>query len=195
MDEGHAGKKRISEKMVEVIESSFKLPKGALDQPDFDPNNIIAPPAFDYNNVSEVPESIEIKNKYPVISAVAAGSWAEAVEPYQLQEIDEYLLTTERASSSSFWLKVAGDSMTALSGLSFPDGMYILVDPEVEARNQSFVVAKLQSVNEATFKQLVIDAGQKFLKPLNPDPIYKPISINGDCRIVGVVIDAKWKLR
>lgn len=194
-EEGKTAKKRISENMVEVFEKAFSLPKGALEQPDFDPNNIVAPPAFSYSNVAEVPESIEIKNKYPVISAVTAGTWAEAVEPYQRHEIDEYLLTTEKASDNAFWLKVVGDSMSALSGISFPDGMYILIDPEVEAVNQSYVVAKLKSVNEATFKQLVIDVGQKFLKPLNPDPMYKPIPINGDCKIVGVVIDAKWKLR
>ncbi|GLO62977.1 repressor [Vibrio sp. MACH09] len=195
MSAGNPGKKPISEKMVELINTGFRLPQGAFDHPDFDPNSIAPPPEFDFSNVSEVPESIEIKNKYPVISAVTAGTWAEAVEPYQRHEIDEYLLTTEKASDNAFWLKVVGDSMSTLSGISFPDGMYILIDPEVEAINQSYVVAKLKSVNEATFKQLVIDVGQKFLKPLNPDPMYKPIPINGDCKIVGVVIDAKWKLR
>ncbi|USD68103.1 S24 family peptidase [Vibrio sp. SCSIO 43136] len=132
---------------------------------------------------------------FPVISMVSAGAWMEAVEPYHLSAVDEYLETTERASENSFWVKVIGDSMTTPSGLSFPDGMYILVDPEVEAINKSFVVAKLKSVNEVTFKQLILEAGLKFLKPLNPNPIYQPMPINGDCKIVGVVIDAKWKLR
>ena len=37
--------------------------------------------------------------------------------------------------------------------------------------------------------KLVIDAGQRFLKPLNPQ--YPIIPINGNCRIIGVVVDAK----
>jgi SOS-response transcriptional repressor LexA len=45
--------------------------------------------------------------------------------------------------------------------------MVILVDPQVEPINGKLVVAKLDGDNEATFKKLVIDAGQRFLKPLN----------------------------
>ncbi|EEM0128100.1 LexA family transcriptional repressor, partial [Salmonella enterica] len=36
---------------------------------------------------------------------------------------------------------------------------------------------------------LVMDAGRKFLKPLNPQ--YPMIEINGNCKIIGVVVDAK----
>lgn len=42
--------------------------------------------------------------------------------------------------------------MTAPAGLSIPEGMIILVDPEVEPRNGKLVVAKLEGENEATFK-------------------------------------------
>ncbi|EBM5549197.1 LexA family transcriptional repressor, partial [Salmonella enterica] len=47
----------------------------------------------------------------------------------------------------------------------------------------------LEGENEATFKKLVMDAGRKFLKPLNPQ--YPMIEINGNCKIIGVVVDAK----
>lgn len=79
--------------------------------------------------------------------------------------------------------------MTAPSGLSIPEGTVILVDPEVEAVSGKLVVAKLESENEATFKKYVVDAGHRYLKPLNPQ--YSMIPINGNCRIVGVVVDAK----
>jgi SOS-response transcriptional repressor LexA len=58
-----------------------------------------------------------------------------------------------------------GDSM-ALAGLSIPEGMVILVDPEVEPRNGKLVVAKLEQDNEATFKKFVIDSGRRFLNLL-----------------------------
>ncbi len=75
--------------------------------------------------------------------------------------------------------------MTASAGVSIPDGAIVIVDPDIEARNGSIVVAKLEDNQEATLKRLVIDGPYRYLKPLNP--IYQPIHINGNCHIVGVV--------
>ncbi|MCE7612017.1 LexA family transcriptional regulator [Vibrio fluvialis] len=143
-------------------------------------------------NVSKVAIQPIYQDKFPLLSSVQAGAWTEAIEPYTLDTIDEWYSTTERTSGKCFWLKVQGDSMTSASGISFPEGTLVLVDTFREFENGSLVVAKLTDVNEATFKKLVIDAGQKFLKPLNSS--YPPISINGNCRIIGVVVDAKLKL-
>lgn len=129
------------------------------------------------------------RGSFPLISWVRAGCWMEAVEQYHKRAIDNWYDTTVDCSEDSFWLYVKGDSMTAPAGLSIPEGMIILVDPEVEPRNGKLVVAKLEGENEATFKKLVIDAGRKFLKPLNPQ--YPMIEINGNCKIIGVVVDAK----
>ncbi|MFH7097089.1 LexA family protein, partial [Klebsiella pneumoniae] len=90
-----------------------------------------------------------------------------------------------------FWLRVQGDSMTSPTGLSIPEGMDILVDTGREPKNGSLVIAKLDDANEATFKKLVIDGGQKYLKPLNPQ--YPLMQVNGNCRIVGVVVEAKYR--
>ncbi|MCY1448586.1 LexA repressor [compost metagenome] len=69
----------------------------------------------------------------------------------------------------------------------------ILVDTEADACSGKLVVAKLTDSNEATFKKLIEDAGRRFLKPLNPD--YPMIQINGNCKIIGVVVRAMMKLR
>ncbi|GHX81436.1 LexA family transcriptional repressor [Vibrio cholerae] len=143
-------------------------------------------------NVSTPEIPLAYQRSFPVLSSVQAGAWTEACEPYSVREIEQWYQTTERTSERSFWLKVEGDSMTSPSGLSIPDGAYVLVDTERDYQNKSLVVAKLTDVNEATFKQIIIDAGQRYLKPLNPN--YKMIPINGNCRIIGVVVDAKIKL-
>lgn len=144
------------------------------------------------NNVSPVDVQLVYQKSFPVLSSVQAGQWSEAVEPYTVEEIDEWALTTERTSDRCFWLKVEGDSMTSGSGISFPEGTIVLVDKEKDAQNGSLVVAKLTDVNEATFKKLIIDAGQRFLRPLNS--AYPTIPINGNCKIIGVIVDAKMKL-
>lgn len=144
------------------------------------------------NNVSPVEIQPVFQKSFPVLSSVQAGQWTEAVEPYSVDEIDEWILTTERTSDMCFWLRVDGDSMTTANGISFPEGTLVLVDKEKDAQNGSLVVAKLTDVNEATFKKLIIDAGQRFLRPLNTS--YPTIPINGNCKIIGVIVDAKMKL-
>lgn len=123
--------------------------------------------------------------KYPVISFVQAGNWTEACEPYTLSEIDEWYESEVAVQGSAFWLKVEGDSMTAPAGVSIPEGSLVLVDTGREPINGSLVIAKLTETNEATFKKLVMD-GAKYLKALNP--AYPVITINGNCKIIGVVV-------
>jgi len=175
--EGKAGKRNIGEKAVRQIEDALKLSRGWMDGITQENNNV----SFAGFN--------ETAGCYPVISWVSAGAWSEAVEPYHRKSIDRWLETTVDCSENSFWLDVKGDSMTATAGLSIPEGMVILVDPEVEATNGKLVVAKLESDNEATFKKYVVDAGRKFLKALNPH--WPMTEINGNCKIIGVVVDAK----
>lgn len=130
-------------------------------------------------------------SSYPVISWVQAGEWKEVVDIMDIGCVLEWESSDSTTSSRSFWLKVVGDSMTAPSGLSIPEGHLILVDPDGVAENGSLVVAKLIHADMATFKKLVIDAGKKYLKPLNPN--YRTIEVNGNCQIIGVIREAKIK--
>lgn len=128
----------------------------------------------------------------PVISWVEAGNWSEATDPLAMGEGESWEEVPVNTGGSAFWLRVIGDSMTAQAGVSVPEGSLILVDPEVPADSGRLVIAKLTDSDEVTFKRLVIDGGQKYLKPLNP--AYPVIAINSNCRIVGVVTEAKQKL-
>lgn len=130
--------------------------------------------------------------RYPVISWVAAGAWAEAVEPFPPGFSDRYEMSDYNSKGAAFWLEVKGDSMTSPVGTSITEGMLILVDTEADATPGKLVVAKLADSNEATFKKLVEDGGRRFLKPLNP--AYPTEMCAEGCRIVGVVVRAMIKL-
>lgn len=130
--------------------------------------------------------------RYPVISWVAAGAWAEAVEPFPPGFSDRYEISDYNSKGAAFWLEVKGDSMTSPVGTSITEGMMILVDTEAEAISGKLVVAKLADSNEATFKKLVDDGGRRYLKPLNP--AYPVEMCAENCRIVGVVVRAMMKL-
>jgi len=172
-----ARKLRVSQQWLQYGETA---PHGLRE----DPNS------YDFGNVQDSGEDVSSRQA-PVISWVQAGEWDEAIDLHLPGFGEDFEPVPATAGPNVFWLRVVGDSMTAQSGLSVPEGHLILVDPDMQADNGSLVVAKLDETQEVTFKQLVIDAGQKYLKPLNRD--YKTISINGNCRIVGVVKEAKLK--
>lgn len=124
----------------------------------------------------------EVKGEYPLISWVAAGAWHDITEIHPT-EATLYPCPV-RCSRQTFVLRVQGVSMEPL----FRDGDLIFVDPQAEWRHGSYVVARLDDQNEATFKQLIIEAGQKYLKPANPNWPEQIIPINGNCTIVGPVV-------
>jgi len=143
------------------------------------------------SNVEATRQPIE-SFRYPVISWVAAGAWAEAVEPFPPGFSDRYELSDYNSKGPAFWLEVKGDSMTSPVGMSITEGTLILVDTEADAQSGKLVVAKLADSDQATFKKLVDDGGRRFLKPLNPA---YPIEMCAEnCRIVGVVVRALQKL-
>ncbi len=178
------------EPSLEVIAEILKIL--GLDRMILNSDGTLEYPDDAISNVSSIDIQPNYKNEFPVLSSVQAGAWTEACEPYSINEISEWYGTTERTSERCFWLRVEGDSMTSGNGVSFPQGTLVLVDTEKDAQSGSLIVAKLTDVNEATFKKLIIDAGQRFLKPLNT--MYPPILINGNCKIIGVVVDAKLRL-
>lgn len=75
---------------------------------------------------------------------------------------------------------------------SYEDGDIVFVDPDMPAEHGKCVVVRLDDENEATFKQLIVEGNERFLRPLNPDwPGPKLIRINGNATICGVAI-GKW---
>ncbi|KZY40665.1 hypothetical protein A3733_23390 [Pseudoalteromonas shioyasakiensis] len=123
-----------------------------------------------------------VTNKLPLISWVQAGAWSDISE---VSPVDaERFLCPVNCSEQSFVLRVQGISMEP----KFNDGDLIFVDPEAECIHGSYVVARLDDDNQATFKQLIIEGSQKFLKAANPNWPEQLIPINGNCTLVGKVI-------
>ncbi|WP_095059262.1 MULTISPECIES: LexA family transcriptional regulator [unclassified Pseudomonas] len=143
------------------------------------------------SNVKDTRQPVE-SFRYPVISWVAAGAWAEAIEPFPPGFSDRYELSDYNSKGPAFWLEVKGDSMTSPVGTSITEGTLILVDTEADVQSGKLVVAKLADSDQATFKKLVDDGGRRYLKPLNP--AYPTEMCAENCRIVGVVVRALQKL-
>lgn len=101
--------------------------------------------------------------------------------------MDATIYVTKTSNTRLFALRVQGDAMVAPEGqVSFPDGSLIIVDPDLRAMTGDFVIVQLPNASEATFKQLVHDGGDAYLKPLNPRYPLKNLPAEGE--ILGVVI-------
>lgn len=139
-----------------------------------------------FANETNVSDGPELKDKVPLISWVQAGNWQE-INLYQ--PVETYYYCPVPHSEHTFALKVRGASMeNPHSRKSFFDGDIIFVDPEKCADHNSLVVVKLDESNEATFKQLIIEGEERYLKALNPAWPEQMIKINGNATICGVVI-------
>jgi len=49
-----------------------------------------------------------------------------------------------------------------------PQGSIIIVDPDREPMHGNAIIVRLEDSKEATFKQLIVEGGVRYLKPLTP---------------------------
>lgn len=124
--------------------------------------------------------------KIPVISWIKAGNFCECIDNYTPGEADEWVGTTTKPKAHTFALIVKGDSMEPL----FPEGIRIIIEPSLEAIHKDYVIAK--NGDEATFKQLIKDGNDYYLKPVNTRYPIKPL---GESHIIGVVTEAVYKFK
>lgn len=132
-----------------------------------------------------------LRGKVPLISWVQAGDWCHAADPHLPGHADRWMDCPVSHSSSTFALRVRGDSMTAPhgSGRSYPEGCFIFVDPEKRTPiNGDRVVACLSGTDEVTFKIYKNEDGRQWLQPLNPS--HEPI--REKFHIIGTVL-GKWE--
>jgi SOS-response transcriptional repressor LexA len=133
----------------------------------------------------------EMRGKVPLISWVRAGDWETIVDNLHSGDAEEWVETTVQIHQHTYALRVRGDSMTNPSGdePTFPDGTRVVVEPDsIDKPDKligSLVIVKRVADNEATFKQLVKDAGRFYLKPLNPR--YPMLELQEDDVFCGVV--------
>lgn len=145
------------------------------------------------DNISSGPALLD--NRVPEISWVAASGWSAASDPYEPGVSMNWHSTTKPHSKSTYALRVKGDSMVNSKNIppTYFDGQVILVDPELagDCVSGDRVIALLKDESlphehQVTFKQLVIDGGDRFLRPLNTDGSFR--TIREDFEIIGKVI-------
>lgn len=144
-------------------------------------------------NVVSAPAAMRPR-RYPVISSVQAGEWCEIVDNFAPGDAEDWQDSPVDLGENGFILKLEGDSMTNPGGGkdNFPEGMYVHINPSVEAQPGDYVVAKRESENKATFKKLVRVDGEQYLHAINPAWPKPYIKLEPGDRIVGKLKFAGW---
>ncbi|WIX32543.1 S24 family peptidase [Salinicola sp. JS01] len=121
----------------------------------------------------------------PEISWVQAGAWTEVCYVDMDPETVKWYPRPPGASAQTFVLRVVGESMLP----EYSPGRLIFVDPERIAQSGDDVIAVMIETSEATFKRYLEEPGSgRLLKALNPSWHEPYIAINGNCKILGVVV-------
>jgi SOS-response transcriptional repressor LexA len=128
------------------------------------------------------------------ITPIPILTWKLIAETADLEELDkiqrkiEYLPHLYTDELGHYAVRVKGDAMTATSGhmTSFREGDIVQVDQAAHPRHNDYVVVVLPDATEATFRQFIVEGGEKYLKPINPQ--YPLIQVSDDTRFCGVAI-------
>lgn len=129
----------------------------------------------------------------PVISWVAAGSFEPIDTVLACAEIDEWLPPNKDCGPNGYGLIVTGISMSP----KFEIDDRIYVNPDIQTFDLAtgdLVIVSCLGDTEATFKRLIIEGGNKYLKPLNPNWPDQIIKLTEDCRLVGKVVGLYRKI-
>jgi SOS-response transcriptional repressor LexA len=135
---------------------------------------------------SNIGPGMEKRAEVPLVSEVVAGNYT-VIDNFKPRNQYE----TVPVKRHTYALRVHGDSMASENGDSFPEGSVVVVEPEMEALSGDYVIA-LNASNQTTFKQLVKDGGEFYLKPLNSRYPIKPL---GAATIIGVVREFSKRFR
>ncbi|MET0542599.1 MAG: S24 family peptidase [Variovorax sp.] len=134
--------------------------------------------------------AVEVRDEVPLVSEVEAGNYT-VIDNFKPKQMFETIPVSVPINRHTYALRVHGDSMVSETGDSFPEGSVLVVEPEMEAQSGDYVIA-LNEVSETTFKQLVKDGGDWYLRPLNTR---YPIKLLGQAQVIGVVREFTKRFR
>jgi len=147
-----------------------------------------------FDNNIDLAQKINIEGRpVPVISWLAAGSFEPIETVLKDAEIEEHLPPIKECGKNGYGLVVVGNSMKP----DFKPGDRIYVNPDIQTfdlQTDDLVIIACSGESEATFKKLIIEGGDKYLQPLNPDWPEQIIKLTEDCRLVGKVVGLYRKI-
>jgi SOS-response transcriptional repressor LexA len=159
------GFRSISSESARRLEKAFKRPKGWMDRPE--------------ESVQPVPNP---QSQIPLLNWAQLRDWQETGRTHPASEIVDLVAIVGTFGPRVFALHVCGDSMEP----AFFEGDTIIVDPDRIPKGRDYVIVTGKPGSEPTFKQLLVEVDERYLKPANRR--YHILPVTPDMTIVGVVV-------
>ena len=128
----------------------------------------------------------EHTQRVPIIQWDYAAKWAENPDPRRLPSGSAWVMPPETPPGRIFAMRVRDELMQAPSGVSFPVGYTIFVDPGRRAVANDFVVGHLGDPTAPVFKKLTLDGSVYYLRALNPQ--FPMQQVDDTFEVIGVVV-------
>ncbi|MGL4262849.1 MAG: helix-turn-helix domain-containing protein [Afipia sp.] len=131
----------------------------------------------------------EHAQRVPVIPWNLASEWGRNPDPKRLPAGTAWIMPPESPAGRTFAMTVRDEGMQAPSGISFPMGYTIFVDPGRKAVANDCIVGHLGDPAAPVFKKLTLDGSAFYLRALNPQ---FPMQQVGDTfEVIGVVVGVR----
>lgn len=129
--------------------------------------------------------------RIPIVNWKEAANWLDEEKREEILS-KEKLIThdvTEDFGPDAFGLVVYGDSMSSATSRTVPEGAIAIVSPGAKPEHGNIIIAVTPNNDTAIMRMLVVEAGSRYLKALNP--AYPLLPLHDDSKIIGVVKAAK----
>jgi SOS-response transcriptional repressor LexA len=153
---------------IDRIESILGLPKGYL------------------NDQTAKQFAQPVMARCPLLKWGQATNWPENKDELVKSEKIKPFAGKVILGENSFMLRVENNLMNDDARVSFREGSFLLVDPDVQYQSGDYVVALFKDTSELFFRRYIKEAGKEYLVAGSGD--IKPIVINDNVTIKGVII-------
>lgn len=124
----------------------------------------------------------------PLINWIDIEKLASEKNEFLVSNETSKIVTQVHVSAEAFALKIKDASMEPI----FPVDSIIIIDPNKPHRDRSYVVVKIEQYQEPILRYLILDGGDKFVKPISPDLENFSIHMINNCdTIYGTLVEAK----
>ena len=173
--------KKFYEKAMELIEREEGLAR-------LDSQKDVTADCHNIDTIDRPNVTFQDRNlrRIPLISFVRAGSWDELMDPYAVEDAEEWIDWPFEAGERAYVLRIEGISMfNPRTGEGYPDKSQVKFEPDIEAKHGDDVVVRTPD-GSVTFKTLQITNEGMYLAAINPDWPEPIIKIPKDSVICGV---------
>ncbi len=149
-------------------------------------------PIPNFDNIGSPMQRVTGWRQLPVITLAQAYHWppeSEEERHKMLLQLSTY--TDAKVAQASFATTVNDASMEPY----FPEGSLLVIDCESKPNDRDFVLAKLEGASEAVCRQILVNGGDTYLRPLSPELQALPMTKATDDMLIGRIAQSRHNFR